>query len=384
MPTVIVVGAGLAGLACARALQEAHIDVEIVEKSNRSGGRIKTDVVDGFRFDHGFQVLNPAYSELRRFNLVNDLKMCFLPKGFEIDIDGSMRLIGDPRENVRYLKDDLSRVTGSLREKIAFLSFIVGRSHEGTLGDAMKSSGKFYQESVKGFLDGVFLTDSDRVSSHMAREILRWFVRGNPGVPTLGMGELAGLLAIGLNIQFNCRVDEVRDGIIKTSSGDMKADYIVIATDPNTTQRLISKSPVEMNHSWTWYHAVPKGLVTSRYLRVLPHNPFINSVAISNIAPSYAPANQTLISSTTLQKISEEEAKEAVARAWRIPTSEIQHLRSYEIVESLPLHEPGRPLDAPQAISDRVVVAGDYYAIPAQQGALRSGRLAAEMIIARL
>lgn len=384
MPTVIVVGAGLAGLACARALQEAHVDVVIVEKSNRSGGRIKTDVVEGFRFDHGFQVVNPAYSEIRRFNLAGDLKMCFLPKGFEIDIDGSRRLIGDPRENVRYLKDDLSRVSGSLREKIAFLSFIVGSRQEGTLGDAMKSSGKFYQETIKGFLDGVFLTDSDRVSSHMAREILRWFVRGNPGVPTLGMGALPELLASGLNIQFDCRVDDVKDGIIKTSLGDMKADYIVIATDPNTTQRLISRSPVEMNHSWTWYHAVPQGIVTSRYLRVLPHDPFINSVAISNIAPSYAPANQTLISSTTLQKISEKEAREAVARAWRIPTSEIQYLRSYEIVESLPLHGADKPLDAPQAVSGRVVLAGDYYSIPAQQGALRSGRLAAEMIIARL
>lgn len=384
MPTVIVVGAGLAGLACARALQEAHVEVVIVEKSNCSGGRIKTDVLDGFRFDHGFQVLNPAYSELRRFNLIDDLKMCFLPKGFEIDIEGSRRLIGDPRESLRYLKDDLSRVSGSLREKIAFLSFIAGRANEGTLGDAMNSSGKFYREVVKGFLDGIFLTNSDRVSSRMAREILRWFVRGNPGVPTLGMGELPRLLASDLNIQYDCRVDDVRDGIIQTSSGDMKADYIVIATDPNSTQRLISMPPVEMNHSWTWYHAVPKGLITSRYLRVLPHDPFINSVAISNIAPSYAPANQTLISSTTLHKISEEEAKEAVARVWRIPASEVQHLRRYEIIESLPWHGPEKPLDAPQAMSDRVVVAGDYYSIPAQQGALRSGRLAAEMIIARL
>lgn len=383
MPTAIVVGAGLAGLACARALKEAHVEVVIVEKSSHVGGRVKTDVVDGFRFDHGFQVLNPAYSELRRLDLVTKLDMCSLPKGFEIDLDGSTRLIGDPRESLSYLKDDLSGVSGSLREKLSFLSFVLGRPQEKSFGDSMKSSGTFYRKVIKGFLDGVFLTDSDRVSSLMARELLLWFMKGNPGVPALGIGQLPLLLSQGLNIQFDCRVDDVKDGIIKTSSGDMRGDFIVIATDPNTTQRLISRPPVRMNSSWTWYHAVPAKLVTSKYLKVLGHDPFINSVAISNIAPSYAPANTTLISSTTLKEISEDQATEAVARAWRIPASELHYLRRYEILESLPFHEPHKTLKSQQMISDRVFVAGDSYSIPAQQGALRSGRLAAEMIIAR-
>lgn len=383
MPKIIVVGAGLAGLACARTLQEAQFEVRIVEKSKQVGGRVKTDVEEGFRFDHGFQVLNPAYSELRRLNLARELNVSSLPKGFEIELDGSTRLIGDPRENLRYLKDDLSKVSGSLREKLSFISFVLGRPQERSLGDAMKSSGKFYREVIKGFLDGVFLTDSDRVSSLMARELLWWFMKGNPGVPALGMGELPRLLSQGLNIQFDCRVDEVKEGIIKTSSGEMSADYIVIATDPNMTQRLLSRPPVRMNSSWTWYHAVPATLVTSKHLKVLHHDPFINSVAISNIAPCYAPANRTLISSTTLKEISEEQATEAVARAWHIPHSELQYLRKYEIAESLPFHEPHKALESPQVFSDRVLVAGDHYSIPAQQGALRSGRRAAEMIIAR-
>lgn len=65
MPSAIVVGAGLAGLNCARTLQKNGFDVIVLEKSDRVGGRVKTDYVEGFQFDHGFQVINPAYSEIK-------------------------------------------------------------------------------------------------------------------------------------------------------------------------------------------------------------------------------------------------------------------------------------------------------------------------------
>ena len=383
MPSAIVIGAGLAGLSCARVLQDAGFEVEILEKSDRVGGRIKTDVADGFRFDHGFQVLNPAYKELQRLKILEKLDLHHLPKGFEIVLQNKNFLIGDPRESLKSLKGDLSSNSGSLREKIAFLFFIAGRPQENTFGDAMERCGAFYRDVVKGFLDGVFLTDSNHVSSAMAHELLRWFMKGRPGVPALGMGELPRQLSHGLNIRFNCSVDDAREGSVSTSEGELKADFIVIAADPKATRQLSSQPAVSMNSSWTWYHAVPKGAATSKFLKVLHHDPFINSVAISNIAPSYAPNHQTLISSTTLRKISEEEAIKAVAATWRISASEIQYLRHYEIAESLPFHGPKKPLEIPQMISERIFLAGDSYSIPAQQGALRSGRMAAEMIIAR-
>ena len=383
MPSAIVIGAGLAGLSCARVLQDAGFEVEILEKSDRVGGRIKTDVVDGFRFDHGFQVLNPAYKELQRLKILEKLDLYHLPKGFEIVLQDKNFLIGDPRESLKYLKGDLSSNSGSLREKIAFLFFIAGRPQENAFGDAMERCGAFYRDVVKGFLEVVFLTDSNLVSSAMAHELLRWFMKGRPGVPALGMGELPRQLSHGLNIRFNCSVEEVREGSALTSEGELRADFIVIAADPKTTRHLTSQPDQSMNPSWTWYHAVPKGVITSKYLKVLRHDPFINSLAISNIAPSYAPSDQTLISSTTLRKISEEEAVEAVAATWRISKSELRYLSHYEIAESLPFHGPKKLLESPQMISERIFLAGDSYSIPAQQGALRSGRMAAEMIIAR-
>lgn len=383
MPSVIVVGAGLAGLACARVLQEKECEVIILEKSDRVGGRVKTDVVDGFRFDHGFQVLNPAYSEIRKLNILSELELCHLPKGFEIELKEKNFLIGDPRESLNFLKGSFSIETGSLLEKFAFLTFIMREPKDCSFQESMQTSGMFYRDVMKGFLDGVFLTNSDQVSSLMAHELLRWFVRGHPGVPRLGIGELPKALARGLDVRLNCAVDKIDDGIVYTDEGEISADFIVLATDPNTTRRFVDKPSITMNPSWTWYFAVPKGAITSNYLKVLRHDPFINSVAISNIAPLYAPENETLISSTTLHKISEEQARVALARTWGISLSDIRYLQRYEIAESLPFHGPGKALKTAQQISEKVFLAGDSYSIPAQQGALQSGRLAAEMIIAR-
>jgi phytoene dehydrogenase-like protein len=58
---VALAGAGLAGLAAARMLQPAGLSVTVLQASDDIGGRVRTDVVDGFRLYRGFQVLCPAH-----------------------------------------------------------------------------------------------------------------------------------------------------------------------------------------------------------------------------------------------------------------------------------------------------------------------------------
>jgi hypothetical protein len=235
---------------------------------------------------------------------------------------------------------------------------------------------------LKGFLDGVFLADADLVSSEMAHELLRWFVQGSPGVPNNGVAALPTALQKNLEIQFNSEVIHVSDGSVRTNTEELKGDFIVVATDAIQSRKLLGGDNVAMNYSATWYHAIDSDLISSKHLRVATKPPLINSVVISNVAPSYAPEGKSLISSTTLRDITASEADSAVAELWGISEREMEVVARYEIPHSLPRHLPGKGLQGQQRLSEKLFIAGDDRAFPAQQGALLSGRLVAEAIIA--
>ena len=379
---VLVIGAGLAGLNCAKILQEKGFQVKILEASSRSGGRMATDFVDGFTLDHGFQVINPAYPELMSNNLVEKLDLTPLPKGIEIQIDNRLIHMGDPFKSLPYLPGDLSTSSGHIVEKLRFIQFLSRKTPETDLGTALKGAGGFYQKVIRNFLMGVFLCDPDLVSARMAKELLYWFVKGNPGLPRAGAQVLPAALTQGLDIEFNTRVLKLLDSGVATDEGVRKADFVVVAVDEVIANELLGKPTVEMNSSTTWYHSVPQGVISTKHLRLDAGQEVVNSIALSNVVEDYAPSGKTLISTTTLSNQSEEQIKSALSRIWQIPESKFQYIKHYEIRKSLPKHLPGKPLLSPVKISDRVFTAGDYLAVPSQQGALRSGRLAAEAIIA--
>ncbi len=149
MRSVIIVGAGLAGLNCAQVLSKKNYHVTILESSDRVGGRIKSDYIDGFTCDHGFQVINPKYSELQKTGVVPELQMQSLPKGFDISINGRELRVGDFRKHLRYLPGDLSSQTGSMREKLNFIRFLAFPGEDRPLGEALESSGLFYRKVLK-------------------------------------------------------------------------------------------------------------------------------------------------------------------------------------------------------------------------------------------
>src|SRR5881227_3367123 len=97
---VVVVGAGLAGLACARRLTAAGVPVAVLEAGATVGGRVRTEVVDGFRCDVGFQLLNPAYPEARRVLDLATLRLRPLPVGVVVATGASRRLLTDPRRTL--------------------------------------------------------------------------------------------------------------------------------------------------------------------------------------------------------------------------------------------------------------------------------------------
>lgn len=378
---ILVIGAGLAGLNCARILQAHGHKVQILEAKDRIGGRVATDIVDEFILDHGFQVINPAYPELIKSGVLDDLKLTSLPRGIEVKLDHTILRVGDPRESLGYLRDNISKETGSILEKINFLKFIALPSSEQSFGTSMRASGLFYDRIIRGFLQGVFLTDPNQVSAAMAKELLKWFVKGNPGLPQQGVGALPVSLANGLDIKLNQEVISIEKGTVTTKNSRFEADVVVVATNESDASRLLGKSEKKMNGSTTWYHELPAEFASSKFLRTAPKTLIVNSICLSNVVPSYAPAGRCLVSTTTLDTLTEVQVRENLQSIWGIPRDKFSYLKHYEIPNSLPLHNPGKPLVSNVAITDKLIAIGDYQAVPSQQGALLSGRIAAELII---
>ncbi|MFM8855008.1 MAG: FAD-dependent oxidoreductase, partial [Actinomycetota bacterium] len=265
---VIVVGAGWAGLNAARVLNEEGFLVRVFEKSDRVGGRITSDYIDGFILDHGFQVINPKYAELRETGVIDSIEMNSLPKGLEIR-DGIETLrIGDFRSDIGYLRGALNPKLGSVKEKFAFLSYLSKKSVDTEFKVAMRDVGTFYEKVLKPFLDGVFLADSDQVSNQMARELIHWFIKGAPGLPSGGVREVSESLAAGLNIEFNVAVKSFSASGVVTSEGRESADAVILATDPISAAEFLGIQAPEMSASQTWYFKVSNGEITSSHLRV--------------------------------------------------------------------------------------------------------------------
>ena len=381
---IIVCGAGLAGLNAARNLVNLGFEVEVLEKEAHVGGRVTTDYVDGFTLDLGFQVVNPKYSELRRTGILRQLELASLPKGVDLRIGTETFRIGDFRKSLSYLSDDLRGSTGALRDKLEFVKYLLRPTQDITFGEAAANFPSFFELSLKPFLDGVFLSDSNLVSNRVARDLIGWFLKGSPSLVSGGIAELPKALSAGLSIRHNVIVEKVTANAVTTSSGAFEADAVVVALDPISSSKILDLPKPEMNRSTTWYFKIGREEIESDHLRVGGIGPITNSLVLSNLLPSSAPVSTGLLQATTLIDSTESTIRQHLSYIWDRDTSKWEVIARYEIPNALPFHAPGKGLIESAKLANGVFVAGDWRNIPAQQGALLSGRLAARAVSAQL
>ena len=367
---VVVVGAGLAGLSAALTLQEAGVSVELIDASDRPGGRVATDHIDGFTLDRGFQLINAKYPELERLDVIKNLDFYYAPAAIDIAFDGSVSTLGDPR---KFPFSALSRESGTLGEKFAFISYLTSTSRsDRSVEDEMKSLGTLYARVLKPFLSGVFLAPPSAVSATVGKEIVRSFVSGKPGLPAQGVGALS--LALG------DRIDSLHLGQRVDSLSSFGKRKVIVSTDLTTSAQLLGINSIQkLASSTTWYHEISEDFAQSNHLRIdgTGSGPVINSVVISNIAKSYAPEGRHLLSTTTLATTSESEVRRHLSQLWGSSSSSLELLAKYEIPKSLPIFAPGAQMAQSARFSENIYLAGDYRTAPSQNGALLSGRLAA-------
>jgi phytoene dehydrogenase-like protein len=382
-PEVVVIGAGLAGLNTAIHLQAAGVDVTVIEASDRAGGRVSSDVIDGFICDRGFQLINSKYPALQELDVIKEIDFVSAPRVIEVALGNRRFAIGDPRK-VPFTAVNPS--TGSIAEKLALLMFIASTPQSGqSIGQALRVTGSVYDRVLRPFLRGVFLTDPDNVDALYGHSIIKSFVNGQPGVPRKGVGQLSTALAARVNtIHYNTRVDRIEGSEIQTSHGSFSAKNIVVATDATTATQLLGLPEVpRMAGCITWYHSTSSNPSGNGHLVVDAENrgPIINSVVISDVSNDYAPKGQHLVSTTTDLSATESDVRRHLSVVWHTSTHDWQFIAKYEIPAALPIQSVGRALSHSVKLSDHLYVVGDHRTVPSQQGALFSGRLAAQLIL---
>jgi protoporphyrinogen oxidase len=371
----IVVGAGLAGLSAVRELEKSGRSVLLLEASDSVGGRVKSDYIDGFICDRGFQVINPQYPEVAKSGVLKGLDFKY--------ISGQIRL-ADYQRKVGYSLSTFSSQFGSVGEKLKLLRFVANPkvSNLRSFGDYTNSFPMLYERVLKPFLTGVFLSDPKNIAGDVAQEILRSFVKSLPGIPAGGVGQFSQRLAASVkNLKLNERVEMITKGKVVTTAGQYKAKYIVVATDPTTAAQLVTGSALpKMFESTTAYFATSDLPMDGKNLVISSNSKLVNSIVISQVSAKYAPVGQHLISATSLSPITESVFRKELASIWQMNTQQWQYVANYEIKQSLPAHLPGQSKSRNLQLAKGVYVAGDHMATPSQQGAMKSGYLAARAI----
>ena len=390
---VVIIGAGLAGLACARKLQSAGIEVVVLESSEKPGGRIQSDNIDGFILDHGFQVINPAYPELQSWENLKKLQL--RPLSGAVEIKGKDKLIklADPRRNFPSIR---SHLAFPIRSQLEFLFYALSRTNasmekllsepEMAFADVITSRNRrLYEEVLAPFFKGVFLQDPNSVSRNYGDLVLRTFVKGRPSLPKFGVGELPLLMAEEITqLKLNSKVNRIENGLVRSDSGDFSFSQLVFAHGDSEISGGPTFDQISWNRCTTFYHCADQSPSKNSAVRVNHHSPIVNSVVLSNASDAYAPPGKHLISTTTLSHLDENSLRKYLVEFWGKEVLDWTFLREYKIEKALPSQKVGTQLQKSQKIRENMWLIGDHRDTPSQQGALFSGRRCAESITSQI
>jgi phytoene dehydrogenase-like protein len=410
-PDVLVIGAGLAGLACARHLADAGVSFQIIEASDGIGGRVRTDELEGFRLDRGFQVLLTAYPEAQRtldYHALNLKK--FTPGAFSW-YAGSLNKLVDPwrtpggwsealRSNFGSFFDKLCILRLRSRLRAASIEHIFQRPECSTKA-ALVSAGfsdEFIHRFFRPFFGGILLDGDLKSSSRMFEFVFKMLSEGDIAVPALGMGAIPAQLASHLpaeSIRLNTHAESLHEDELTLTGGEsLHARAIVVAADGPSAAHLVGEAEPASRSVSCFYYSTDEPPVPHPMLVLNGDGagPVNNFAIISQVAPSYAPAGKSLVSVTVLgtQQLTDQQLSGfiiAQMKNWFGPVaSSWRHLKSYRIPHAQPQQFPGalEPPQRPVRIRPGIYLCGDHRDNASINGAMFSGRRAAEAVLADL
>ena len=397
----IIVGAGLSGLACAKFLVENGHTCRILEAAERPGGRIRTDVVDGFRLDRGFQVFLTAYPEAQNVLDYQSLNLKKFKSGALIRYEEEFCRVSDIIRHPADLPGNLFTKAASLADKlkIASLRSEVGRqsleaieqSENVTTAERLKQYGfssRIISSFFRPFFGGVFLEPELQTSRRMFDFVFKMFAEGDATVPAKGMEEIPKQLAANLpagTIQCDATVASVSSNRVVLESGEsFDGKNVVIATDQNSSNRLLDSQSCDQCGVTCLYFAADHSPISEPILVLNGDEldgPINNLCVPTDVSDDYSADNRSLISISVLGTgFDVEQLTGRVldqAKTWYgNQVEQWKFLKSYEIPSALP-NQSCANLDTvqkPLVPQNGIFRAGDYLHYASIQGALESGR----------
>ena len=401
----VVIGAGLAGLAAARQIKSRGRSVIVIETQDGVGGRVRTDKVDGFLLDRGFQVLLTAYPELKTQIDMSALDLKMFSSGALVMRDGKSSVVTDPFREPRRAAATLFAPIGTITDKLRVAALrwrVMHRDAQRILDGqdistvvALRSFGfssKMIDRFFRPLFGGIQLDPELRTSRRMFEIIFKYLSEGQSALPSNGMSAIPEQMAKHLgaeNIFLNTRATNIEPGFVSTANARVETKAVVVATDQPSASELLRTSEIASRVAGCVYFAADSPPTHEKFVVLdgTGHGPVLNAAVLSNIAPSYAPPGQHLIVAALPGVIAgdlESMSRDQLRTWWGPQVDAWRHIKTYRITHAGPEQLP--PFNPKQqvALGNGLFVCGDHRDTGSIEGALYSGRRCGEAVASSL
>lgn len=420
---VIVIGGGLAGLAAAIRLQADNIPFLLLEASDAVGGRVRSDVVDGFILDRGFQIFITGYPEARKILDYDSLDLRKFYSGAQVYYSGRFHTVADPLRHFSDALQSLSNPIGTVIDKLLIgltrLKVLtqgddeILNAEEVPTIDLLKKTGfsdAILERFFRPFFGGIFFDRELETTSRLFNFIFKCLALGDNTLPAKGIAAIPEQLAAKLpsnSILFNTRavsVDSELDSSsrirVKLQNGQMlesEFGIILAVEEPEAVKLLAGKNPSEVRQpvrsTVCLYFSADQDKVPVQDPVLLLNGSgkgIVNNMFFAtNVAPSYAPAGKALVSVTLVGLYGDVADEDLVDRVlnelsgWfgESVVGSWSYLRMYRIGFAQPNQCPPTNLKKDPKIKPGLYICGDYVTSATFDGALVSGKKAAETLL---
>ncbi len=400
---ISIIGAGISGLIAAYELEQAGWTPTIYEATDRIGGRVKTDYIDGYPYDQGFQVLLSAYPEAQKYLDYETLDLQPFLSGSRVINGKNVSKIGDPIRSPGFWLSAFDMSLASLGDKLKTLKLsqqlksksikAIFNEEEITTSQYLKNKGfsdKVIERFFKPFFGGIFLEMNLTTSSRLFEFLFKMFASGYSMIPQGGMQKISDQLAAKLSktdIHFNTKIKEVHhDKLILQDGSQIESPITIIATDPSNISN--QSQQTDWKGSTNYYYEVDKPSYKESII-TLSANPdkLINNFYYpTNLIPH--PEGKTILSTTVVdsQGLSSLELEQAIRQELTDLGLNLKELvTSYNIPQSLPeLSNIKYELtDHDITVSSNVYACGDHLLMGSLNAAMYAGHYVAQHIISK-